>query len=274
MARVKQRSATSRRPTRRRLKKTSMSTKSFKKAVRVIAKSEAQKLIEDKQYITPVVGDTYGSGPTQFGNVNFETNNVIDVSNETLNLITQAQGLTQNGRIGNRLKLKSCVIRGTLTPNQAQIVPHYLKIWILSSKLYVNTADVATIRTICQNNFFKTSPTSGSAGMTGQLIDLCRTVNDEQVTVYYTKVFKIGFFNLPNNALLPSGNNDFSYGRTFKFYLGRHMNKNIIYNDNAAEPRNKKLFVVMEAIPADSSVANNNSYGILNYFIEMKYEDA
>lgn len=244
------------------------------KAVRRIAKKEVHRMIEDKEYITPVVGDTPGSGPIQFGTANFITNNIIDISSESLNLITQANGLTQNGRVGNKITLRKCVLRGTLTPNGVQVVPHYLKLWVVSSKLYPNSCSSSVMETICRTEFFKTSPTSTSGGMSGQLIDLCRTVNDQSVNVYSQRVFKLGFSSLPNPGLTQAGNNDFNYGKTFKLYLGRHMNKHVVFNDTAADPRNKKLFIVMEAIPADGSVGNNNTYAVLNYFIEVAYEDA
>lgn len=254
--------------------KSNKPSKKVSKLMRIIARREVHKAIEDKEMITPIVGDTYGSGPTQFGTTNFETNNIIDVTAETLQLVTQANGLTENGRIGNRITLKKCVLRGTVTPNSVQLYPHYLKMWVVSSKQFPNDCTVVQMRSICALSFFNTSPTSTSGGMSGQLIDLCRTINEDQLTLYATKVFKLGFQSLPNPGLTQAGNNDFAYGRTFTMYLGRHMNKKVVYNDTDTLPRNKKIFVVMEAIPADSSVANNNSYGLINYFLDMKYEDA
>lgn len=249
-------------------------TKSLGKMMRSIAKSEVSRQVEDKEYITAITGDTIGSGPIQFGTANFITNNIIDVSTETLNLVTQANGLTENGRIGNRIRLKSCVLRGTLNCSPTPLTPHYLKIWVVSSKLYPNSCTASVMEQICRTEFFNTSPTSSSAGMTGQMIDLCRTVNEDTLMVYTSRVYKLGFSSLPNPGLTQAGNNDFSYSRTFKLYLGRHMNKRIVYNDTAADPRNKKLFIVFEAVPADGSVGSNASYAVLNYFFDFKYEDA
>lgn len=277
MARIKTRVKSTRRtPSRRRLKKTSsrMGTKTFKKVVRRIAKSEVHRMVEDKEFVTPVIGDTPGGSPTAFGNAAFETNNIIDVTDETLSKITQANGLTQNGRIGNRIKLKSCVLRGTLFPNADQNMATYVKIWVVSARDRPNDASLANIRSICGGSFFKTSPGTTSGAMSGQLIDLCRTLNEDQLQLYTSRVFKLGFQTSPNSTIGVAANNDFKLSHMFKIYLGRYMNKNVIYNDTTADPRNKKIFVVMECIPADGSVSNNNSYAVLNYFLDFKYEDA
>lgn len=249
-------------------------TKTMAKMVRRIAKTEISKQIEDKEFVSPTIGDTPGGSPGTFGNANFETNNIIDVTDETLSKITQANGLTQNGRIGNRLKLKSCVLRGTLFPNAEQNMATYVKIWVVSSRDRPNDSSDANIRSICDASFFKTSPGSTSGAMTGQLIDLCRSVNEDQLHLYTTRVFKLGFQTSPNTVIGVAANNDFKLSHIFRIPLGRYMNKNVIYNDTTAEPRNKKIFVVMECIPADGSVSNNNSYAVLNYFLDIKYEDA
>lgn len=277
---VRTKAASRRKPLRRGYTSISKSRRSkrvgkmMKKVIRRIAKGEVHKMVEDKELVTPVVGDTPGGSPGTFGNTNFETNNIIDVTDETLTKITQANGLTQNGRIGNRLRLRSCVLRGTLFPNAEQNMATYVKIWVVSARDRPNDASLANIRSICGASFFKTSPGTPNGSMTGQLIDLCRTVNEDQLQLYTTRVFKLGFQTSPNTVIGVAANNDFKLSHMFKIYLGRHMNKNVIYNDVTAEPRNKKIFVVMECIPADGSVSNNNSYAVLNYFLDIKYEDA
>lgn len=251
-----------------------MPKKYLGKMIRSIAKREVSKQIEDKEYITPITGDTPGGSPATFGNANFETNNIIDVNLETVNLITQANGLTEHGRIGNKIKLKSCVLRGVLYPSIVQNMATYVKIWVVSSRQFPNDCTITQMRSICGLSFFNTSPTSTNGGMTGQLIDLCRSVNDDQLQLYAQRQFKLSFSSAPNPGLNVAGNNDFKLSHPFRLYLGRHMNKNIIYNDADAQARNKKIFVVMECIPADGSVSNNNSYAVLNYFLDFKYEDA
>jgi len=209
-------------------------------------------------------------------------------------LFDKAQGVTQSTRVGNQIKLKRWVIKGTLHPNQdvnptdstAQYLRYsfqgYATLYLLRRK---NTDTVQnTIQKLFQDGASYADPT-------GSYIDHMMKINTDSYKVYWSRRFKLG----PSAAYEGTGgtnrmlnNNEFKltadFGLDICKYIG--MNKIIKYEDGASiaqyPPEMKGLvlccvwsppFGQMAAAGSPGTTASTSFYN-LTTSMYYEYEDA
>jgi len=238
------------------------------KTIKTIVKKALAKEIENKQV---VVQDNI------FPIFQLASNTITGTTVETLNPII-VQGVGENGRIGNSVKVKKLTLTGYLCPSATIIdtrVPAVIGQW--NVRVFIgrlkNTINqpVTTDLNILMRTGANTQPFDSSNGLS-----LCRSVNHELFTIYYDKIHKIGFQN-GNNASVATGlhNNDYKLSKYLKIDLTKHVKKNLIFTEGSNNPTNMGLY--MWAGICDSLCSGyTNTAGLVNmiYDLEYIYEDA
>lgn len=244
------------------------------KVMRRIAKSEIHRMAEDFEFMTVPTNLSIGGGPVQYTATPWENNCCIDVNDLLLDNINQ--GTNQSQRIGNRVRLRRCVWKAIFSAYRDPVsgtynyIPAELKVTVLSSMVNPNSAVKSDIRTICSNTLYQAN--ASAIGMTSSLIDFLRAYNKDQVRVYKTRTYKIGGQNYPQSTPVV-GNNDFKFNAKCTINLTKYMNKIIKYDDSPSDARNKKIFIILEAVPADQSVGTTTPLVSMTNYLHMKYED-
>lgn len=176
----------------------------------------------------------------------------------SLNLIPNSvlQGAPNNQRIGNQITLVSNYLRMyfTLKPyvlgtNPFQS-PVQVCLWVYSFKTAnAFSIQAATVQDLVSNNLFQSNNTSVGTQKTVQ--DLLFAPNNEIITVHKKVMFTL---NTPTSAASSTGFN--SDGHPYKFInlnLSKYVKK-ITYNDTAAGPTNKNLYMLINTYHTDGTV--------------------
>lgn len=207
------------------------------KTVRSIVKKEIARNVENKitandaveQSILSVLSNPSGGG------VNTLTYVVINpVANGLLNM---TQGVDVVSRIGNKIKLKRFVIKGTVYYDP-QATP---SIAFPQSQGYVDVyfgrlLNMAGTISSQLPNFYQNGNTSTAPYCA--LIERCSRVNKDLYKIYWHKRFKIG-----NTGTSTISNNDYSLNREFGLDVCKLVCKNKIvkYEDNTPTPNDALL---------------------------------
>lgn len=188
------------------------------------------------------------------------------------------QGVGENGRIGNTVKIKNVFLRGYLTPSPTTIdtrTPNIIGQW--NVRIFIGRLKNAISGpTTADFNTLMRTGAATQAFDSANGLSLCRTVNTEVFTVYYDKIHKIGFQN-GNNLSVATGlhNNDFKLNKQIRINCTRMMKKTLIFQEGNNSPQNTALF--MWAGICDSLCSGyTNSSPLVNfiYDLEYSYEDA
>jgi len=107
-----------------------------------------------------------------------------------------AQGSSQGGRVGNQIRTYKMTLKLALFANPVygdttnyNPCPLYVTLWIVKLLPHLEDTTVS-LQTVVQNSFFQNS--GAAAGFSGNLSDLIKTPNKDQVTVLKKKVYKVG----------------------------------------------------------------------------------
>jgi len=197
-----------------------------------------------------------------------------------LNLLPAvAQGTGQGQRIGNMIQGSYLQFKGYINslPYDATSNPNingqYVKMWILSSKIFPNgTAPVVADFQHLFNNG------SSDLGMQGTMLDLILPFNKDRYTLHKTKIFKIGgasssTVGAVQQIILP--NNDFHLSSSFNFNLTKYFG-NLKFDDTLLNnfPTNKNLAVIFTTVDAAGvQQGGGNSCAEFHYSINWQYKD-
>ena len=186
------------------------------------------------------------------------------------------QGAQSNNRIGNCVSLTSSYLKMyftlkpyNLTTNPFQC-PVQVCLWIYSfktSNAYSNQA--ATIQDLVSNNLFQSN--NISVGTQKSVQDLLFASNSEIITLHKKVMFTL---NTPTSAASSTGFN--SDGHPFKFVnlnLSKYVKK-ITFNDAAAGPTNKNLYMLINTYHTDGSTYADAERMVAYTSVQTwKYED-
>jgi len=118
-----------------------------------------------------------------------------------------AQGTSQGGRVGNQIRTHKMTMKLALICNPTygadtnyNACPLYVTLWVVKLKDHLDDT-IANLQTVVQSTFFQNS--GATAAFAGDLSDLIKTPNKDQVTVLLRKVYKVGLAQY----LSSSGNN-------------------------------------------------------------------
>ena len=237
--------------------------------------------IENKQ--TPSVNNTQnictlvGGVPSWFLINNWDTY-----------LFTIPQGVAEQQRVGNQIKLKRWIIRGSIHPrdvnfntttNIVNSTCGYIDVYF--GRTTTNEEVTSDLPKLLDNG-------SSSVNPTGQQNQIFKPLNKDAYKVYYHKRFKMspssGITPQLPNALNTLPNNDFALCRTFGFDVCKHICKNAVvkFEDAGQQPQNfmiRQLAMWATWTPAIGDMnlgisQNVNHYYQISTCSYAEYEDA
>jgi hypothetical protein len=208
------------------------------------------------------------------------------------NCFSIGQGTAQNNRVGNQIKVKRWVLKGTVHPSQdANVSPTttqylrysyqgYAMVYLLKR---TNGEDIDTeLPGLYQNG-------SSSYAAAGTYLDHMLPINKDRYKVYATRKFKLGpaapisASSTDNNIMMY--NNDYKLVGDFGFDITRFVGKNAIikYSDGTTTaqlpPALRGLEVVCVWSPPFGSMsaqtlASSTSFYKISCTCHVEYEDA
>lgn len=233
---------------------------SNKKLVRLVKRVISSNL-EQKRLTTEFTKNLYHIG----GTTNFRDNNIIALTpNDAIgNIYQMVQGTSQQTRIGNRVTVKRAIFRGIMAPNPYNATsnpapnPIMIRMIILSTKRNVAGQGIADIYNICNNTLFANG--SSSLGMLGTLYDVVTPYNNDVVTVYYQKTFKLGYENYSGvtggaDVGQTKASNDYKLNHKFSINVAKYMNRALKFNDNAGGTTSRQLYAVFQPVNFNGSI--------------------
>lgn len=249
----------------------------MKQMVKTIVKKEMSRATENKEVANT---DNYWE-IYQTGSISITTSTVAILSP------TIAQGVGENGRIGNSVKLKNLYLRGymsvypqtnlgVISNSSVPQIPGQFNVRLFIGKLKQSilppqTSDFAQL--------LRTGAATTSFDSTNML-SLCRTVNSELFTVYYDKIHKIGLATHSGgqanfSTTFGLANNDYKLSKILKINCTKFIKKTLIFNDNNNQPTNTGLYMWAGIVDSLGS-ANTTVAPLVNftYDLEFSYEDA
>lgn len=187
------------------------------------------------------------------------------------------QGTGQGDRIGNKIKIKKVVLKGTMHPlpynatTNAAVVPVQVKFWFFYDRENPTSVPNPT------SDFFQFGNTVSS--MQNDLVDLWAPINKDKYTVLMTRTFKLGFaqFTTTGTVVSNSGtpNNDFKMNANFSFDLTKYMPTHYTYRDNNSNPTTRGLYWMAQAISATGTQFSATTVPAqMSWTHTVEYEDA
>lgn len=260
-------------------------SKGLSKTVKSYVKKELAKNIENKMSVNIPFSSsilTLQTNNSSAVTINYGVFNPYDNQQFAI-----TQGVSNNNRIGNKIKLKKWMVRGTIyaDPNEikgsaafpmgAGYIDYYLG----------RKVDLTTSFTIDLEDFYQNGPASVSPE--GFIQERTYSINKDVYKIYHHKRVKIGPAGVgwPNSQILP--NNDYKLNHEFKFDICKYVCKNhtIKYNDEDSDPQDALLQALCVFATFTMPCYDVNQVGLqadetyyspvrweLNSFIE--YEDA
>lgn len=211
-----------------------------------------------------------------------DVSNIISASPyfQTLNYRV-AQGLGQEGRIGNRVTHKSATLRGSINFKDYSSLSNSRQLLQLVTLVVFKVKNYQTGTNPTYANFFDSMFQIGSSstGLTNTPIDHIRKLNTDIMTVKAIRKFKMGFSSpwvgatAQGTGSQPNPNNDFAYQRFFSINLGKMYKKTQIFNDTTTDANNDNLFFMIYTAPADGGAFTSTPLNVV-WDLEQRYEDA
>lgn len=209
-----------------------------------------------------------------YNGTNWNNNGILGVSPQAT-WCQIDQGVSQDQRIGNKVRPYSCTldlmmcanqINGTYNPNPA---PNMVRIVTFSIK---ESNDVPT----SLPNFFQDGSSSHAPLSNGS--DMVLPINRDVYTVYGDTSVKLGNAQWSvAGSTAASGNfanNDYSLNPMLSMDLTKHLPSVVTYNDNLSEPTSRAVFVTFFCVRADGRLSDAAYIpGIMYTSLKIKYTD-
>jgi len=193
----------------------------------------------------------------------------------TINLTTAlniAQGTGQGDRIGDEITVHNMTFKGFMTVSPSLISADTSPCYV---KMVIGRQKVSLIQPTSYANLYQAG--NGVAAPSNLPTDIIRSFNRDAWVILQSKVFKLGFANVPNSTGGSSqANNDFALCRLFSLNLNKHIHK-VKYSDGGAQPQNVGLFVWFLLCNANGSTITataNIPAPEIHYTVDVAYKDA
>lgn len=166
-----------------------------------------------------------------------------------------AQGTGQGQRVGNRITARRLIFNGIMNAEGYNATtnagPQPLEVMMV---IFRNRSDPNTFTTNL-TNFFQNG--NGASSPNGTTTDTIFPINTDRYTVYYKRIFKLGFgeYNgtgVDNNNQKWS-NNDYKLNQRFYVDCTKYINKVMRFNDTVNTPITPVLHVAFLPMRADGS---------------------
>lgn len=217
------------------------------------------------------------------------TNNyvVLNPSNATAGGWTINRGTGSGQMVGDKLKLKNCLLKYTITQNAYNATtnplngkPLFLRMYFYRSRK--SPQNDPTVATLCGSsasaNFFELG--TSDIGFSGNVSDLNQVINKDSYRYLGHKTFKLGNAIEANTTLgvgspiYAQSNNDFKMCAFGKYNVTRILNKTAS-RDDGGNWQDDYTFCLFQYVYADGTLAGNVSAPLtINLHLEYKYTDA
>jgi len=253
-------------------------TRKVTKPLKMAIRREIARNVENKQ-------SQYYNYDTRLyipGNANFPNDNIFPVGVDPGSLVI-SQGTGQGQRIGNEIKTKKLMFKGTIHPLpydatfNANPRPLQVKMYIF----YQKDTPTAVPNPMAGPGFFQNG--SVTKGFQNDLVDMWSPVNTDAYRILTTRTFKLGFADYSGtvqNASVRDGyqsftNNEFRLNANFSVDLTKYYPQRVKFNDNTTVPTTRGLFCMFQYVDAGGGVLPTTAYMCnVQYMLDYQYEDA
>jgi len=191
------------------------------------------------------------------------------------------QGVGQSSRVGNRIKTRKLMLKGSLFLDQYDAIsnpnprPLQAKCWIFYDK------SAPTVVPNPKTDFFQLG--GSTKPFAGDLTDMWSPVNTDKYRVLTTRTFKLG------NASYQAGggagtttvnnqnytNNDFKLNCNFRINLTKYYPKDVRFVDNNTDPTTRGLYMMWAFASATGDILIQDRFmATMQYMQDYVYEDA
>lgn len=213
--------------------------------LKTMIQNEIRKTEEGKRYMGGY--GQIGVNPTD--NTNLPSSAIPTVSTGSLVLTPVIQqGTSQENRIGNKLRIRDCIVRWSIAfpyftqATQPAPIIGYYDIVFYRMKYTTGDADPNDWTQYLQGG------SNDSTFISSTLISLTLPNNTDLFTIYKRIRVKLG--NSDYAAAASADNNDFSYSRYGQFSLARYFqNREVLFDDGTSVPMNCPLYMTAFVVP-------------------------
>lgn len=192
--------------------------------------------------------------------------------------LTVNQGTGQGDRIGNQIRVKNVMLKGTIVANgyNATTNPGPQPCVVTMVLFYDKENPTILPAPYAAGDFFQFA--NNSTTWRNDLVDLWAPVNSDRYSVFLRRKFKMGFANYAGTGTSAANqsfaNNDFKLNHNFSINITKYLRKVVKYRDNNSDPPQRGLYCMMWANASDGS-----SYGSaicpahFQFSLDMKFID-
>lgn len=194
-------------------------------------------------------------------------------------IISTTQGIGDDGRIGNQIKVVRGVYKATINllpynvTTNPQPLPCWIKVWVL--KDIKNMGQLTTVDATAYGNLFRTNGTTMS--FQGTPLDMTLEINKDYFRVLYQKCFKLGNANAYSGGNPTNGASYFDNSPSAKqitINWGKWVRKQLKFTEGSTQPQNDNLYIVYQAVACDGSSSSGKQLFEIHYANYMHFEDA
>lgn len=209
-------------------------------------------------------------------------NNIFPVcpNSATLDIL---QGTNQGSRIGNVIKTKKLIFKGTMIPEDYNVSTWANPRPVQARMVFFYDKTMPTNTPSSLTDFFQNG--SSTTGPSGYLPDMWMPINTDRYAVLKNKIIKIGMAQYAGTAASVTNqgdwqaysNNDFKLNAQFSIDLTKHYPKIVKFNDNNAQPTTRSLQCAILLASADGALLNSTTSSTpcsMQFVIDYHYEDA
>jgi len=189
------------------------------------------------------------------------------------------QGITQNQRIGNEVKIRKAMLRYILRPigynasSNVTPVPLHVEMYLGRTKIAPGDIPAAGDFTVLFQNG------NSSVGPVGTLTDLIAAVNKDYWVIKKRWSHKLGFAEYFGTGGLAQQqyfvNNDFELNVMRKLDITSIYPKTLKFNDGTGLVQGPALFLFYQAVSANGNDTGSTQLTAnINFWIDIEYEDA
>lgn len=232
------------------------------------------KKVVDKMAETKVVNYAITSKAVyNVNSLNFQSSIVSLSSGTSPAPFAISQGNGQGNRVGNKITTVKAMLRGDVRINtywngttNYNPVPGYVTMWIVKLRPFLDD-DITTLKTVIDGSFFQSG--NGAVAMSGQLHDLYRQVNTQQIQVLKRRTWKVGCGSFPGGGASGTGdqsnqywnNNDYKLSHLFRQDITKAFPKTMLFQDSNDNNVNRHTYLFFTFLRVDNGIPTTNAGG-------------
>jgi len=193
--------------------------------------------------------------------------------------MTISQGITQNQRIGNEIKIRKAVLRYILRPNPYNVdsnpFPAPTQVDLFLGRTRLCPGDQPIVGDFV--NLFQNG--NSSIAPVGSLNDIIAAPNTDYFTIKKRWSHKIGYNDYFGSGSIATqqyfSNNDFKLNVVRKLDITKHYPKTLKFNDGTNTVQGPGLFLWYQAVSASGAINGSTVLPThLTFWLDIQYEDA